>query len=162
VICNISNRRPRGNYAKPRIESSKFAQKRLEGRLTYTSFLWARRILERLQAIQNQQGSTMRDELRQSFALLPRRSEPWIWISKPVESSVEEFICRRSVPTAALSVKGPAKNKLRRAIMFSSHPSEPMVDECRLSDPSPGNDCNDIYVLVCPCIIQQSDILGRW
>ena len=54
VICNISDRRPRGNYAKPRIEGSEFAQKRLEGRLTYASFLWSRRILERLQAIQNQ------------------------------------------------------------------------------------------------------------
>jgi hypothetical protein len=25
----------------------------------------------------------MRDELRQSFALLPRRSDPWIGLSKP-------------------------------------------------------------------------------
>ena len=83
MICNISDRRPRGNHAKPRIEGSEFAQERLEGRLTQPSFLWTRRILEGLQAIQNQQGSTMCDELRQSFALLPRRSEPWIWIAKP-------------------------------------------------------------------------------
>src|SRR5580692_12240991 len=69
VICNISDRRSRGNHAKPRIEGSEFAQKRLEGRLTYASFLWPRRILERLQAVQNQQGSAMRDELCQSFAL---------------------------------------------------------------------------------------------
>jgi hypothetical protein len=34
VSCNISDRHPRGNHAKPRIESSKLAQKRLEGRLT--------------------------------------------------------------------------------------------------------------------------------
>ena len=34
-----------------------------------------------------------------------------------------------------------------------------MVDERGLSDPSPGNDCNDIYILVCPCKIQESDIL---
>src|ERR1700730_4117735 len=101
----------------------------------------------------------MGDELRQSFALLPRRSEPWIWISKPVESRIKKFICRRSVPTAALSVEGPAKNELRRAIMFSSHPSEPMVNERGLSDPGPGNDCNDIYILVCPCTIQKTDIL---
>ena len=101
----------------------------------------------------------MRDELRQSFALLPRRSEPWIWISKPSESRIKKFICGRSVPTAALSVEGPTKNKLRRTIMVSSHPSEPMVDERGLPDASPGNDCNDIYMLVCPCIIQKSDIL---
>ena len=54
MICNISDRRARGNHAKPRIEGGEFAQKRLEGRLTYASFLWTRRILERLQAIQNQ------------------------------------------------------------------------------------------------------------
>src|ERR1700751_318612 len=54
VICNISDRRPRGNHTKPLIESRKLAQKRLEGRLTQPSFLWTRRILERLQAIQNQ------------------------------------------------------------------------------------------------------------
>ena len=54
MIRNISDRHARGNHAKPRIEGSKFAQKRLEGRLAQPSFLWARRILERLQAIQNQ------------------------------------------------------------------------------------------------------------
>src|ERR1700737_1654667 len=43
--------------------------------------------------------------------------------------------------------------------MFSSHPSEPMVDDRRLSDPSPGNDCDDVDILVCPCTIQKSDIL---
>ena len=101
----------------------------------------------------------MGDELRQSFTLLPRRSEPWIWISKPGESCIKKFICRRSVPTATLSVKGPTKNELRRSIMFSSHPSEPMVNERGLSDPSPGNDCNDIYIPVFPCTIQKSAIL---
>jgi hypothetical protein len=78
VICNICNRKAGGNHAKPRIKGSELAQKRLEGRLTQPPFLWARRILERLQAVQNQQGSTMYDELCQSFALLPRRSEQWI------------------------------------------------------------------------------------
>ena len=101
----------------------------------------------------------MRNELRQSFALLPRRSNPWIWISKPSESSVKKFICGRSVPTAALPVEGPAKNELRRTILFSSHPSKPMVDERGLPDTSPGNYCNDIYILVCPCVIQESNIL---
>jgi hypothetical protein len=43
--------------------------------------------------------------------------------------------------------------------MVSSKPSEPMVDERGLPDASPGNDCNDIYLLVCPRIIQESDIL---
>src|SRR4029077_14725282 len=101
----------------------------------------------------------MRDELRQSFALLPRRSESWIWISKPSESRIKKFIRGRSVPTAALSVEGPAKNKLCRTIMISRHPSEPMVDERGLPDTSPCHDRNDIYILVCPCIIQEGDIL---
>jgi hypothetical protein len=35
----------------------------------------------------------MRDELRESFALLPSGSESWIWISKPVKSGIEKFIC---------------------------------------------------------------------
>ena len=43
--------------------------------------------------------------------------------------------------------------------MFSSHPSEPMVNQRRLPDSSPGNDCNDVDILVCPCVIQESDIL---
>ena len=54
MICNVSDRQPCGNHTKPRIESSKLPQKRLEGRITEPSFLWTRRILERLQAIQNQ------------------------------------------------------------------------------------------------------------
>ena len=62
--------------------------------------MWTRRILERLQAIQNKQGSTMGDELRQSFALFPRRSETRIWICKPSESRITvEFRgrCRRGI-----------------------------------------------------------------
>ncbi len=47
----ISNWQSRRNYAKPRIESSELAQERLEGGLTYPSFLWTGRILERLQAV---------------------------------------------------------------------------------------------------------------
>jgi hypothetical protein len=34
----------------------------------------------------------MRDELGQSFALLPRRSEPRIWVAKPSESGIKKFI----------------------------------------------------------------------
>ena len=43
--------------------------------------------------------------------------------------------------------------------MFSGHLSKPMVDERRLPDTSPGNYCNDIQILVCPCTIQESNIL---
>src|ERR1700720_1334151 len=101
----------------------------------------------------------MRDELRQSFALLPRRSEPWIWVTEPTESSIKKFICRRSVPTAALPVEGPAKNQLRRTIVLSGHPSQPVVDQRRFADASPGDDCHDIYPWVCPRTIQKSDVL---
>src|SRR5271165_7508825 len=101
----------------------------------------------------------MRDELGQSFALLPCRSKPWVGITKPSESGIEKFICRRSAPTGALSVKRPAKNQLRRTVFFSSHSSEPMVNERGLTDPGPGNDCNDVDILVCPSTIQKSDIL---
>ena len=34
-----------------------------------------------------------------------------------------------------------------------------MIDERGLPGTSPGNDSNDIYMLVCPCIIQERDIL---
>src|SRR5271165_1551820 len=101
----------------------------------------------------------MRDELSQSFALLPRRSDAGIGISKPSESRIKKFICGRSLPTAALSVERPTKNKLCRTIMVSSHSSKPMVNERGLSDPSPGNNCNDVDILVCPGTIQKSDIL---
>ena len=65
--------------------------------------------------------------------------------AKPAEEPrINKFICRRSAATGALSVKRPAKNKLPRTIIFSSHPSEPMVDQRGLADASPGNDCQDI------------------
>src|ERR1700722_12726373 len=101
----------------------------------------------------------MRDELRQSFAFLPGGTEPWIWISKPSESHIKKFIGGRSLPAAALSVKRPAKNKFRRTIVVSSHPSEPMINESGLPYTGPRNDRNDINILVCPCIIQEGDII---
>src|SRR6516164_7070345 len=101
----------------------------------------------------------MRDEPRESLAFFPSRSDPWIWVSKPIESAIKKFIGRRSLPSGALSVERPAKNKLRRTIMFSCHPSKPMVDECGLPNTSPGNDGNDVDFLLCPRTIQKSDIL---
>src|SRR6516225_1467374 len=101
----------------------------------------------------------MSDELRESLALLPRRSDARIWISKPTESRIKKFIWGRSASTGALSVERPAKDELGGAILLRRHPSEPMVNERRLPDPSPGNDCNDIDILVCPRTIQKGDIL---
>src|ERR1700760_115340 len=98
-------------------------------------------------------------QLGESFALLPRGSEPGIWISKPTESGVKKFISGRSASTGTLPIERPAKNELRRTIMFSSHPSKPMVNQCGLPDTGPCNDRNDIYIPVCPCLIQESDIL---
>src|SRR5271166_4382839 len=43
--------------------------------------------------------------------------------------------------------------------MVSSHPSEPIVDQRRLPNTRPCNNCNDVDILVCPCTIQKSDIL---
>src|SRR6516164_6218390 len=101
----------------------------------------------------------MRHELRQSFALLPGGSETRIRVSKPSKSRIKKFICGRSTPTSTLPVEGPTKNKLCRTIMFSSHSSEPMIDERGLSDAGPGNDCNDVDIVVCPCTIQKIDVL---
>src|ERR1700686_3216715 len=99
------------------------------------------------------------DEPGQALALPPRRSDPWIGIVKPCQGCVQKLVSGRSVRTGALSVEGPAEHEFRGTVTFSRHSSEPMVDKRRLADPSPGNDCNDIYLLVCPCIIQESDIL---
>jgi hypothetical protein len=42
--------------------------------------------------------------------------------------------------------------------MFRSHPDEPLIDKCRFPDTGPGNDGDDIDILVCPGTIQKSDI----
>ena len=101
----------------------------------------------------------MPNQFRQSFALLPGGSEPRIWIAKPLQSGIKKFIRGRSVAAGALSVERPAKYELRRTIVFSSNSSQPMVDERRFSDSAPGNNCNNIDLLVGPCIVQESDVL---
>src|SRR5215469_15958590 len=101
----------------------------------------------------------MRDELCEPLSLLPSRSDPWIGITKPSKSCVKEFICGRSVPAGTLSVEGPAKNEFRRTILFSSHPPEPMVHERRLPDTGPGDYRDNVYAVICPRFIQESNIL---
>src|SRR5258707_3639781 len=54
MICNISDGETRGNHAKPRVKRSELAQKRLNRRLADPSLLWTRRILERLQPVEDQ------------------------------------------------------------------------------------------------------------
>src|SRR5215469_16020508 len=100
----------------------------------------------------------MCDELCESLTFLPPRPQPWIWISKPSERSVQKFICRRSTPAGTLPVKGPAKNKLRRTILFSSHPSKPMVDQRRLSGTGPGNDSDYVHLWVRQGCIQECQV----
>src|SRR6267154_6227347 len=80
-------------------------------------------------------------------------------MAKPVKSGIKKFIGRRSVAAGALSVERPAKYELRRTILFSSHSSEPMVDQRRFSDSAPGNNCHNIDLLVRPCILQETDVL---
>src|SRR5215467_407336 len=101
----------------------------------------------------------MRDELRQSFALLPRCSNLWIRITKPGEGSIKKFFRRRGVPAAALSIKGPAENQLCRTIMVARHSPEPMVNKRGLPHTGPGNNGNGIYLLVCPGSIQETNVL---
>src|SRR6516162_2215349 len=101
----------------------------------------------------------MCDELRQPFAFLPRRSDPRVRVTKPNQSGLKKFVCGRRLSVGALPVKRPAKNELRKTIVFSRHSSEPMVDEGGLSDPSPGNDGNQIDMLVRPGSIQKSNVL---
>jgi hypothetical protein len=102
----------------------------------------------------------MGDQVGQSFALLPRRSNPWISVSKPGKSSVKKFIRGRSLSTAALPVERPAKNPLSRTVMLGSDLPEPVIDERRFPDTSlVGNYRNDIYIGARPRIIQESDIL---
>src|SRR5215469_8582981 len=99
----------------------------------------------------------MSDELCQPFALLPRRSDPRIRIAKPGQRSVEKLVGRRRSGT--LSIEGPTKNELGRAIAFGSHLPEPIVEQRRLPDTGPGNDCDDIYVWIRPGSVKESDIL---
>src|ERR1700730_943968 len=102
----------------------------------------------------------MGDEPRQPFTLLPGRSDPSVEIAKPGESRVQKFIRGQSLPTGALAVKGPAENELGRTVTFGRYPSEPMVDERGLPDPSPGHDGYNIYMWVCPGRIQESEVLS--
>src|SRR6476469_1603246 len=99
------------------------------------------------------------DEPRQSLALLPRRADPRIGISKPIESSFKKFIGRRGAAVRALPIKRPAKNQFRSTIVLRSHGSKPMIDERRLSNPTPGNDCNDIDIRIFPRGIHEREIL---
>src|ERR1700756_1563380 len=64
VIGKISNRQACRNYTESFIERRQLPQKSLERRFAYSSFLRTGRVLERLQAIENQQGSPTCNEFR--------------------------------------------------------------------------------------------------
>jgi len=100
----------------------------------------------------------MSDELGESFPFFPGRSKSRIGIAKPTQSRVEKLIGRRRASSGALPIKGPAKNKFRTTVMFRSHPQEPLINQGRLTGTSPGNDGNDICLLIRPSLIQKSDI----
>src|ERR1700757_3793974 len=77
----------------------------------------------------------------------------------PNQLRAARFICGRRAPTGARSVEGPAKDELRRAIVASSHPPEPMVNQRRLPDASPSDDSNDVYLPVCPRFVYKGEIV---
>ena len=149
MISNIGDRCPCGNHAKPPIEGSEFAQKRLEGRLTYPPFLMDQADFGAAPA----RPEPIRfDVVATSFASLSPFSQavPSRGSGSPnqVRAASRNSSADEELSTGALSVEGPTKNELCRTIMFSSHSSEPMVDERGLPDTGPGNDRDDIYMLV--------------
>src|ERR1700741_3860676 len=54
MICDISNGETRGNHTKARIKGREVAEEHRQGRVAHPSLLRTRRILERLETIQNQ------------------------------------------------------------------------------------------------------------
>src|ERR1700745_969255 len=100
----------------------------------------------------------MRYQLSQSLALLPSRSDSWIWISKPSKSCVKKFIGRRSASSCPLPVERPPKDELCGSIAFGGHPSKPMVYQRRFSHAGQSNDGGAVDTLVCPGTIRKSDI----
>jgi hypothetical protein len=48
---------------------------------------------------------------------------------------------------------------IRRTIIFKSHLPEPTVDQRGFPDTGPSNDGNDIYMRICPRVIQEGNIL---
>ena len=101
----------------------------------------------------------MPNELRQSFALFPRRSGVSNRISKPSEGSVKKFVCGRSVLRRCLVCRMTSQ---KRALLNDTF-QQPFVGANdwlhMIDDTGPGNDRHDIYLRVCPGVIQKSDIL---
>ena len=159
MIGNVSDRQPRGNHAKPVLKAASSRKSAWrEGSRSRPSCgpggFWSGSRPSRTSKVRR---------CATSFANLSpfsqRRSDPWVGISKPAESRIKKFIGGRSASTGALPIERPAKHELRRTIMVSGHSPEPVINQARFSDSGPGNDCNDVYVLVSPCTIQKSDIL---
>src|SRR5580704_18715464 len=101
----------------------------------------------------------MRDELRESLALLPRRSDPWIWIAKPSESSVQKFIRRRSAPARALPVEGPAKDQVRRTVLVGRQSPQPVVNQRGFAHAGPGHDADHVDLRIGPGRVQERQVL---
>ena len=161
MISNVGDRQPRSNHTKPRIEGSQLTQKRLEGRIAYSSFLLPRRILDA--ALGHPESARFDDArsvspiFRPSPTPLPTRGSA---ISEPSREQRREIPLQTKCPHCFPVCKTTSRKQAARvdSVQAAIRLSQ-WLTSVDLPYASPGNDCNHIYVLVCPCVIQKSQIL---
>ena len=113
-------------------------QERLHAGGTQLAALRPGRMLERLEAVEDEQGSAPDDGPGQEPALVPGRELGIVLYLKPSQRVVEERIVRGlAVVARALAVEAPAIDPLCAAPTVGFEPIEPAIDEPRLPHPPP-------------------------
>ena len=110
------------------------------------------RILQGLDAVEDEQRAMPADEPRQPFAAFPRAALGGVGIAEERERLVNEQVGRGLARFArSLAVKGPVEVALDPRPALNRHPlADPVRHQRRLADPAPGDERVDIQLRIRP------------
>jgi hypothetical protein len=126
--------------AEPRIVARQLPQQDLETRIFEPSLLLPRRILQRLQAIQDEQRALLLQEARQALALVPGRTCVRLRIAKIPQRRGDKQVCRDLLAfRSPLAVERIAIHARSTAIVRLRRTNKPVVHQGCLAHTTPGH-----------------------
>ena|GEM_PF-5392918 len=149
-----------GDDAEARIAHGQALEKSREAGIFEAAFDLrpARRILQRLDAVKDQEGALTPDEGGEAGATVVDGASVGVGISEKAEGVIDERLGGGNAVFQALAVEGPVEHARDAAPVVGGHAVEPVGDQGGFADPSEGDEGKDVDGWIDPGGIEAGEV----
>ena len=155
----VGHGEPGGDHQQAGVAAGQRAQQHGQPRVLELALLRPRRVLQRLQPVQHQQGPLALHQGGQPVAFVPRRAGRGVGVAEPAQRGVDELVGRGLAALGrALAVEGPAEDAARTLVVRFTHFKQPPVDQGRLAHAAPGDQAQHVGLGIVPGRVQAGQL----